>query len=222
MSSEVCEIHGLASNLKDALDTYKEQLSRIVYNERNELPIRGFEITDFKNSTTNYDGLEGKIKYIVEQAEKLTESLMQNFKGKNTSFGFGYVNNDYFDYDDSEKLSFKLCYVKPDLAPFEEKFITVNETAIKREIEKINEATKESCSRISTLLREIGKHTKRLKEAFISEQLMPVNDSAFYQFVREVQKCIGINCSFCKMRAGILYSEATRENRNTIVTIERL
>lgn len=47
LSSEVCEIHGLASNLKDALDTYKEQLSRIVYNERNELPIRGFEITDF-------------------------------------------------------------------------------------------------------------------------------------------------------------------------------
>lgn len=137
---------------------------------------------------------------------------MQNFKGKNTSFGFGYVNNDYFDYDDSEKLSFKLCYVKPDLAPFEEKFITVNETAIKREIEKINEATKESCSRISTLLREIGKHTKRLKEAFISEQLMPVNDSAFYQFVREVQKCIGINCSFLQNESrDIIFRSDERE-----------
>lgn len=53
LRSEVDEISDLAGELKDALDTYTRQLNKIAYGD-NEHPLRGFQIINFKNSTTNY------------------------------------------------------------------------------------------------------------------------------------------------------------------------
>lgn len=200
LNSEICEIHNLANELKNALDTYKKQLGKIACNERNELPPYGFEITDFENSTTNYDTLNFQVKSLIQEAEKFADSLMQRFESKENSFRFGYVyyGYNYFSSNDARKWSFQLRYIEPDLAPFEAKFITVNRTAIKREITKINKATKASCEKITALLKKLAECVTRLKEALTGEQLGQYGDDTFYQFIREMQKCVGNKCSFLR------------------------
>lgn len=194
---EIDEISELAGELQDALDTYTKQLNKIVYGERNEQPLRGYRITDFHDSTTNYDAIKFQVEFALEQTKKLIKSIIQNFCVEESSFKFGYIPG-YYQLCDLERLCFKLRYVKPDLAPFEEKFITVNETAIKREITKINKATKASCEKITALLHELDERAKRLKAALTDDQTIPDNSGVFYKFIREVRNCIGAKCAFLR------------------------
>lgn len=192
---EIDEISELAGELQDALDTYTKQLNKIAYGE-NEHPLQGLQIINFKNSTTNYDFLKSRVKLVIKEAEKFANSVKQNFAAEESFMKFGYV--DYYGLNDSKYLSFKLRYVKSDLAPFEEKFITINETAIKREITKINKATKASCEKITVLLHELDERAKRLKAALTDDQIIPDNSSVFYKFIREVRNCVGAKCAFLR------------------------
>ena len=196
LRSEIDEISELAGELKDALDTYTKQLHKIAYGE-NEYPLRGLQIINFKNSTTSYDFLKGQAEMVIREAEKFACFVKENFAAEESSLKFGYVDY-YYGLNDSKYLSFKLRYVKPDLAPFEEKFITINETAIKREITKINKATKASCEKITVLLHELDERAKRLKDALSDYKKMPVNIGAFYKFIWEVQRCVGTKCVFLR------------------------
>ena len=196
LRSEVDEISGLANELKDALDTYTKQLNKIAYGE-NEHPLQGLQIINFKNSTTSYDSFKFQAEFVLEQTEKLIKSIIQNFCIEECSFKFGYIP-DYYQLGDLERLCFKLRYVKPDLAPFEEKFITVNEAAIKREITKINKATKDSSEKITDLLHELDERAKRLKAALSDNQIISDNSGVFYKFIREVRNCVGAKCAFLR------------------------
>ena len=197
LKSEIEEMIALGNELKDALDTYREQLHKIAYSERNEQPLRGYRITDFHDSTTNYDTIKFQVEFVFEQTEKLIKSIIQNFCVEEFSFKFGYIP-DYYQLGDLERLCFKLRFVKPDLAPFEEKFITINETAIKREITKINKATRASCEKITALLHELDERAKRLKAAMSDDQIIPDNSVVFYKFIREVRNCVGTKCAFLR------------------------
>lgn len=192
---EIDEISELAGELKDALDTYTKQLNKIAYGE-NEHPLQGLQIINFKNSTTSYDFLKRQVEMVIWEAEKFAGFVKENFAAEESFMKFGYV--DYYGLNNPEQLSFKLHYVKPDLAPFEEKFITVNETAIKREITKINKATKESSEKITDLLHELDERAKRLKAAMSDDQTIPDNRSVFYKFIREVRNCVGAKCAFLR------------------------
>ena len=196
LRSEIDEISELAGELKDALDTYTKQLHKIAYGE-NEHPLRGLQIINFKNSTTSYDFLKGQAEMVIREAEKFACFVKENFAAEESSLKFGYVDY-YYGLNDSKYLSFKLRYVKPDLAPFEGKFITVNETAIKREITKINKATRASCEKITALLHELDERAKRLKAAMSDDQTIPDNRSVFYKFIREVRNCVGAKCAFLR------------------------
>ncbi|MDD6095069.1 MAG: AAA family ATPase [Clostridia bacterium] len=211
LNSEICEIYDLANELKKALNTYIKQLNKIAYNGRDEIPVRGFQITDFRNSTTDFESLKFQMEFVIEEAEKLADSLMQSFESNENSFRFGYVYN-YFSENDAKKLSFQLRYIEPDLASFEKKFITVNRTAIKREITKINKATKASCNRIIELLNEIDECAKRLKAALTGTQLIPGNNGTFYEFIREVQNCVGSKFSFLRNESSdVIFRSNERE-----------
>ena len=193
---EIDEISELAGELKDALDTYTKQLNKIAYGE-NEHPLQGLQIINFKNSTTSYDFLKRQVEMVIREAEKFAGFVKENFAAEESFMKFGYVDY-YYGLNNPEQLSFKLHYVKPDLAPFEEKFITVNETAIKREITKINKATKESSEKITDLLHELDERAKRLKAAMSDDQTIPDNRSVFYKFIREVRNCVGAKCAFLR------------------------
>lgn len=210
LHSEVLKIHGMAGELKKALDTYKKQLGKIAYNEREELPLRGFEVTDFKNSTTNYDILSYQVGFQIELVEKLANSLLANFESNGNILQFKPIYEFY--RNDIDKLAFQLKYVKPDLASFETKFITVNEAAIKREIAKINKATKASCEKIMALMKTLDERAARLKEALTGETLGQYGDDTFYQFVREVQKCVGRKCTFLRNESNdVIFKSNERE-----------
>ena len=196
MRSEVDEISGLANELKDALDTYTKQLNKIAYGE-NEHPLQGLQIINFKNSTTSYAFLKRQVEMVIWEAEKFAGFVKENFAAEENFMKFGYVDY-YYGLNDPEQLSFKLHYVKPDLAPFEEKFITVNEAAIKREITKINKASKAACNKVTDLLHELDERAKRLKDALSDYKKMPVNIGAFYKFIWEVQRCVGAKCAFLR------------------------
>lgn len=211
LNSEICDILDLTDELKKALNTYTKQLNKIAYNERADVPVRGFQITDFRNSTTNFDILKFQVEFIIEQAERLANLLSQSFDSEEKSFRFSYIY-DYFDLNDTKKLPFQLRYLEPDLAPFEAKFITVNKTAIKREITRINKVTKASCDRITSLLNEIYERSKRLKEALTGEQPMSDNNGPFYKFIREVQRCVGSKCSFLRNESSdVIFRSNERE-----------
>ncbi len=207
---EIDEISELANELKDALDTYTKQLNKIAYGE-NEHPLQGLQIINFKNSTTNYDSFKFQAEFVLEQTEKLIKSIIQNFCVEECSFKFGYVP-DYYQLGDLERLCFKLRYVKPDLAPFEEKFITVNEAAIRREITKINKASKAARNKVTDLLHELDERAKRLKDALSDYKKMPVNIGAFYKFIWEVQRCVGAKCAFLRNESSeVIFKTDERE-----------
>lgn len=207
---EIDEISELAGELQDALDTYTKQLNKIAYGE-NEHPLQGLQIINFKNSTTSYDFLKSRVELVIKEAEKFANSVKQNFAAEESSLKFGYV--DYYGLNDSKYLSFKLRYVKPDLAPFEEKFITINETAIKREITKINKATKAYCEKITVLLHELDERAKRLKAALTDDQIIPDNSSIFYKFIREVRNCVGAKCAFLRNESSEVIFKTEKQER---------
>ena len=193
---EIDEISELAGELKDALDTYTKQLNKIAYGE-NEHPLQGLQIINFKNSTTSYDFLKRQVELVIREAEKFAGFVKENFAAEESFMKFGYVDY-YYGLNNPEQLSFKLHYVKPDLAPFEEKFITVNEAAIKREITKINKASKAACNKVTDLLHELDERAKRLKAALSDNQIISDNSGVFYKFIREVRNCVGAKCAFLR------------------------
>ena len=196
LKSEVCEITDLANELKAALGIYTEQLNNIAYNEREEQPLRCFQIIGIKNSTTNYDIIKSRTEFVLKQVEDLTESIKQNFGVEDCSLKFGEVY--YYMSVNLERFCFELSYVKPDLAEFEKNFITVNEAALKREIKKINKQTKESCEQITRLLHELDERAKRLKAALYNDRIMNDDGGVFYKFINEVIKCVGTKCLFLR------------------------
>ena len=96
---------------------------------------------------------------------------------------------------------------------FEEKFITVNEAAIKREITKINKATKASCEKITVMLHELDERAKRLKAVLTDDQIIPDNSSIFYKFIREVRNCIGAKCAFLRNESSEVIFKAEKQER---------
>lgn len=208
---EIDEISELAGELKDALDTYTKQLNKIAYGE-NEHPLQGLQIINFKNSTTSYAFLKRQVEMVIWEAEKFAGFVKENFAAEENFMKFGYVDY-YYGLNDPEQLSFKLHYVKPDLAPFEEKFITVNETAIKREITKINKATKASCEKITALLHELDERAKRLKAALTDDQIIPDNSGVFYKFIREVRNCVGAKCAFLRNESSEVIFKTEKQER---------
>ena len=108
------------------------------------------------------------------------------------------------------ELSFKLKYIKPDLAPFESKFITVNESAIKREISKINKVTKDSCEKITALVKQLDECANRLNGVLNSDLPASNETDTFNKFVHEIRQSIGTRCYFLK-----------NENSNVIFKYEQ-
>ena len=213
LNAEVVNIKSTAEELKKAVDTYKKQLVKIAYGERKELPIRGFEIENFKNSTTSYDILKFQVEFTVEQAEKFADSLLSNFENGENAFSFKYVYNPCR-LNDIEKLKFKLKYIKPDLAPFEVEFITVDESEIKREITEINDATRGSCEKITALVKQLDECSMHLNRALNSDSPISNETDTLYKFVREIHKCIGTRCYFLKNEnSNVIFKDEESERQ---------
>lgn len=214
LKQEIEDVRSLAEKLHKAVETYERQLIKISHSEREELPIHCYEVSDFRDSTTNYEMLKRNASFTIDQVKKATESLIAHFSNEEDALMFITDGHAFF-YLYEDNLMFKLKYVKPDLAPFEQKFISINETAIKREITKINKATKESCEEISRYIKELNERTGRLVDAMDTQYVDQAHeDEKYFQFLREVQKTVGRKCLFLKNENSDVIFQDPNNERN--------
>ena len=197
LKQEIVDIRELAVQLENALDTYEKQLIKISHDGYEELPIRCYKLLGSNGGLTDYDSLNWRVSSSLKRLRENLDTIFLNFSNDDSALEFAENQNLY--WNNFMDISFQLKYKEPALAKFEEKFISINKTAIKREITRINKKTKESCERIDGLVKEIKERTERLHEGLntcYSKQ--QEDENKYFPFLRQVQHIIGNRCLFLK------------------------
>jgi predicted ATPase len=208
---EIADIRDLALQLKDAVDLYEKQLIKISHDGYEELPIHCYNIKDENGRLTNYNVLHWQAEHFIDNVRKVLDHMLQTFEDDEAALTFVAETHLYFGWNKRE--AFRLEYVEPSLAKFEQKFVSINKTAIKREITKINKATKDTCDRIDYLIKEIEDRTKRIQEGLDTDHMLrQEQDERYYSFLRHVQNIIGKRCLFLKNESNDVIFR--KEDRN--------
>lgn len=208
LKKELVDIRTVADELTIAIEDYEKALQKIACDDRDVLPLRGYELTDGKGNTTNCESLKSRASFFADQVKRMAELYADGIKTDN-SFVF---SNYYYGIGTlypphTEVIPFKLRYRKPELAPFEQKFIAINETAIKREITKINKKTEAARQKIDELICKLKAQ---------SERLMDIDTcGAITEFLRKVRQIFGGNCGYLLNESNqVLFKDLRRENDN--------
>ena len=208
---EIADIRDLASQLKDAVDLYEKQLIKISHDGYEELPIHCYNLKDANGRLTNYNSICHQAEWFIKHINETLERMLKTFNDDEQALTFIAVNYIRFGFDKHQ--FFRLEYVEPSLAKFEQKFVSINKTAIKREITKINKATKDACDRIDYLIKEIEDRTKRIQEGLDTDHMLrQEQDERYYSFLRHVQHIIGKRCLFLKNESNDIIFR--KEDRN--------
>ena len=206
LKKELVDIRTVANELIAAIEDYEKALQKIAYDDRDALSLRGYELTDGKGNTTNCEFLKSRANLFADRVKRMSEVYADGIKTDNSfvfsSYRFGIGNICSLD---AELVPFKLRYKKPELAPFEQKFITINETAIKREITKINKKTEDSRKKIDELISKLKAQSERLMDTGIC--------GAITEFLRKVRYIFGGNCGYLLNESNqVLFKDLRREN----------
>ena len=197
----------LTNELVDAVDNYEKALKKIECDDRDSLSLRGYDIIDSKGNTTNYDVLKFKSQFFIEQIRQLSNSFVSNIKSENI-FCFSLPHYTLELYPPHAELTpFKLRYKAPEIAQFEQKFITINESAIKREITKINKRTDDACKKVDEIINKLKAQAERLLDT--------AECGAITEFIRNVTKVFGNNCAYLlSENSQVLFKDLKKENDN--------
>lgn len=211
IKKEIVDIRDLALQLKDAVDSYEKQLAKISHNGYEELPIHCYNLKDSNGGLTNYNILFYQTEYFINHVSEFLDKMLKTFEDDETALTFIAQTPLYLRID--ENKPFRLEYVEPALASFEQKFVSINRTAIKREITKINKATKDACERIDRLMKEIEERTKHIQEGLDTDHILrQEQDERYYSFLRQVQHIIGKRCLILKNESSDVIFK--KEDRN--------
>ena len=208
LKKELVDIRTVADELTIAIEDYEKALQKIACDDRDVLPLRGYELTDGKGNTTNCESLKSRASFFADQVKRMAELYADGIKTDNSfvfsnyHYGIGTLYPPH-----TELVPFKLRYRKPELAPFEQKFIAINETAIKREITKINKKTEAARQKIDELITKLKAQ---------SERLMGTDScGAITEFLRKVRHIFGGNCGYLLNESNqVLFKDLRRENDN--------
>lgn len=211
LKKEIADIRDLASQLKDAVDLYEKQLTKLSHDGYEELPVSCYELRNSNGGLTNYNCIRNQADYFLKQTNEALEGMLQTFDDDEVALTFVANSDLYFGWD--KQKSFRLEYVEPSLARFEQKFVSINKTAIKREITKINKATKDSCDRIDRLIKEIENRTKRIQEGLDADNMLRrEHGERYYSFLRNIRQIMGKRCLFLKNESNDVIFK--KEDRN--------
>ena len=207
LRKELDNVLELTNEIEDAVDSYEKALKKIECDDRDSLSLRGYDIIDSKGNTTNYDVLKFKSQFFIEQIRQLSNSFVSNIKSENI-FCFSLPHYTLELYPPHAELTpFKLRYKAPELAQFEQKFITINESAIKREITKINKRTETACKKVDEILNKLKVQADRLLDT--------TECGAVTEFIRNVTKVFGNNCAYLlSENSQVLFKDLKKENDN--------
>ena len=208
LKKELVDIRTVADELIVAIEDYEKALQKIACDDRDVLPLRGYELIDGKGNTTNCEFLKSRASFFADQVKRMSELYANGIKTDNSfvflSCLYG-VEKLYPPH--AELVPFKLRYKKPELAPFEQKFITINETAIKREITKINKKTEAARQKIDELITKLKAQSERLMDTDTC--------GAITEFLRKVRHIFGGNCGYLLNESNqVLFKDLRRENDN--------
>ena len=208
LKKELVDIRAVADELITAIDDYERTLQKIACDDWKALSLRGFELVDGKGNTTNYETLKFRASFFVDQVNRMVKLYADGIKSNNSfifsnyHYGIGTLYPPH-----TELVPFKLRYKKPELAPFEQKFITINETAIKREITKINKKTEAARQKIDELISKLKAQSERLMDTETC--------GAITEFLRKVRHIFGDNCGYLLNESNqVLFKDLRRENDN--------
>ena len=211
IKKEIADIRDLASQLKDAVDLYEKQLIKISHDGYEELPIHCYQLKNSNGGLTNYNIIQHQAEWFIKHINEILERMLKTFDDDEQALTFIADNYIHFGFD--KHHFFRLEYVEPSLAKFEQKFVSINRSAIKREITKINKATKEACENIDRLIKEIEDRTKRIQEGLDTDHMLrQEQDERYYSFLRHVQHIIGKRCLFLKNESNDVIFR--KEDRN--------
>ena len=207
LRKELDNVLELTNELEDAVDSYEKALKKIECDDRDSISLRGYDIIDSKGNTTNYDVLKFKSQFFIEQIRQLSNSFVSNIKSENI-FCFSLPHYTLELYPPHAELTpFKLRYKAPEIAQFEQKFITINESAIKREITKINKRTENACKKVDEILNKLKAQADRLLDT--------AECGAITEFIRNVTKVFGNNCAYLlSENSQVLFKDLKKENDN--------
>ena len=208
---EIADIRDLALQLKDAVDLYEKQLIKISHDGYEELPIHCYNLKDANGGLTNYNIICHQAEWFIKHINEILERMLKTFNDDEQALTF--IADNYIRFGFDKHQFFRLEYAEPSLAKFEQKFVSINKTAIKREITKINKATKDACDRIDYLIKEIEDRTKRIQEGLDTDHMLrQEQDERYYSFLRHVQHIIGKRCLFLKNESNDVIFR--KEDRN--------
>ena len=201
LRSEIDAMRSTAKHLQAALSTYRQQLEQITYDPDALSSFHSFQLV-----STNFDWLQQNVSGIIEEAERLADTLLQRCRAPEDRLDLLPIPLpprlmpflDRLLSGDTE-MSFQLAYVPPHLAPFEAPYITIDEPALREEIDRINQETRRTCESIHRLLTRINDYTRRLLAALNADPtLLRSGDSPFYWLIHELQTCVSGKCSFLR------------------------
>lgn len=190
LRNELEDIRKLAEQLKAYFDEYKEQLVKIGFEENGNEKLECFTAQDFHGKTTNYGNLKFNIEFELQQTEQDIHSLLEKFDSDDTTaLSFHYTP---FENLKPFELDFQLKYAAPQLAKFEEKFITIDEEAIQVQIQEFNLKTKELSKKINECYEKIRKSMEHYHNAFVCSGAHNVDEG--YPFLAEIRRAMGKKC----------------------------
>lgn len=208
LEKELVDVRSIADELNTAIEDYEKTLQKIACDDWEALSLRGFELVDGKGNTTNYETLKSRASFFVDQVKRMVKLYADGIKSNNSfifsnyHYGIGTLYPPH-----TELVPFKLRYKKLELAPFEEKFIAINETAIKREITKINKRTEAARQKIDELISKLKAQSERLMDTDTC--------GAVTEFLRKVRHIFGDNCGYLLNESNqVLFKDLQRENDN--------
>lgn len=208
LKKELVDVRAVANELIAAIETYEKALQKTACDDWDILSLRGYELTDGKGNTTNCEFLKSRASFFADQVKRMAKLYADGIKTDNSfvfsnyHYGIGTLYPPH-----TELVPFTLKYKKPELAPFEQKFITINETAIKREITKINKKTEDSRQKIDELISKLKAQSERLMDTGTC--------GGITEFLRKVRHIFGDNCGYLLNESNqVLFKDMQRENDN--------
>ena len=208
LKKELSDLRESALELDKALKMYEEQLAKIACEDRDPLHLRGYEVIDFKGNTTNYQEVDFSAGFLVDQVKRIIERMSQRFSADN-SFVFSFSDTIYglerIMLPQEERIQFKLQYKEPQLASFEQNHITIDENAIKLEIEEINKKTEASCQKIKELFEILKKQSEKLLDT--------ENAGKITRFLQNVRDIFGKTCGYLlSENSQVFFKDYQKEN----------
>ncbi len=195
LKNEITDIRDLAAELKSAIADYEKQLIKISHHSDEEVPICCYSLKDGNGGLTNYNHIQRLTESFIREVTKYCDNILQNLEEDELVFSF--ILNPIVELYDM-RYCFKLEFVEPSLAKFEEKFITINKTAIKREISRINRVTQESCEHINDLINELKERKNRIEKGLYRENKFFRSIEKYDWFLCQIQHIIAQKCLFLK------------------------